>query len=73
MIEQHTLDWPGFGQYHNSSWLLVQLTMPFMEYQAATLSGCSDLLYQCEVIIENIGRHPASKSPKKKRVARSPE
>lgn len=43
--------------------------MPFMEYHAATLMGCSFLRYQLLVMMLNMGRQPASNSPRKKRAA----
>lgn len=48
------------------------VAMPFVPYQAATRSGCSDRRYHAPVMTENRGRHPASKSPKMKRTAMSP-
>lgn len=38
---------------------------PLVPYQAATLKGCSPLVYQCPVITLKSGKHPPSNTPKK--------
>ena len=46
----------------------MMVARPFVPYHAATRTGCSARRYHCAVMIENNGRHPASKIPRKKRL-----
>jgi hypothetical protein len=47
----------------------TMVAIPFAEYQSATRMGCSDRWYHFAVRILNKGRQPASKRPRRKRVA----
>lgn len=45
----------------------TMVARPFVEYHAATRTGCSDRRYHCAVRREKRGRQPASKRPSRAR------